>query len=236
MDKDDLKASMANLCLKAVTIGKGVEAKKPLPIKISDPTNLDRVVRFRASDETLDRYGDVVLSSGWELGEFVSNPVITAFHDISARWPIGKGVAAGVMDLALYLDIEFDPPEIDAEADKVLAKIRHGTINAGSVGFIALGMEVAGKSRRQDLFEQFPDAKRIFTKCGLYEFTICPVPANPNALVEKCLAFHAASYRAAMADEQERNEKELGAVTCRAATLAAQMTAERIERGTRVSK
>lgn len=203
----------------------------PLPIKIAEPVNLDRIVRFRASDETVDRSGDVILSTSWELGEFVANPIITAFHDNFSRWPLGHAVAAGVVDRALFIDCEFDPPELDAEADKVLGKIRHGTIRAGSVGFMAAGMEVRGKSKRADLFEQFPTAQRIFTKSILYEFTVCPVPANPSALVEKMRERYAEKgENVTVADNAARKETEenedMEPVSERAASVAVEMRAE----------
>ena len=213
----------------ALMVEKAME--KPLPVKIAEPINLDRVVRFRASDETVDRTGDVILATSWELGEFVSNPIITAFHDNYTRWPLGHAVAAGVIDRALYIDCEFDPPELDAEADKVLGKIRHGTIRAGSVGFMAAGLEIRGKSKRADLFEQFPTAQRIFTKSILYEFTVCPVPANPSALVEKMRERYAAKDgNVTVADNAARKEteenEELEPVSERAASVAVEMRAE----------
>lgn len=152
----------------------------PLPIQISEPVNPERIIRFRASDDSLDRHNEVILPEGWDLANFVKNPVMMLFHDYNSL-PVGKITAAGVVDNALYLDGEFDPPEIDELAEMVFQKIQHGTINAGSVGFIPKEVVVPGVKTR-DLFERYPKAERIYSKCELLEWTVCPVPANPNAL------------------------------------------------------
>ncbi len=39
---------------------------------------------FIASDETPDRYGDVILVSGWQLENFRKNPVFLLGHDYGA--------------------------------------------------------------------------------------------------------------------------------------------------------
>ncbi len=39
-----------------------------------DATEDDRTIRFVASDETVDRYGDVVSVEGWQLANYKKNP------------------------------------------------------------------------------------------------------------------------------------------------------------------
>jgi len=159
---------------------KDYSADDPLPIKISEPTNPERVIRFKASDDTLDRQQEVILPDGWVFDDFVKNPVMMQFHDYST-WPIGKVVGVGVVDNALYVDGEFDPPEIDESADMIFQKIKHGSVRAGSVGFIPQEVVVPDSATRS-LFDRYPKAKRIYAKQELLEWTICPIPANPNAL------------------------------------------------------
>ena len=149
---------------------------------ICKPTNPERVKRFRASDETIDRDGEVVLLSAWDMTEFVKNPVIMQFHDYRS-WPIGKGTACGCMPDCMCVDCEFDPPEVDESADLVFRKIQHGTVRTGSVGFEPIEYVTPSReSKAAELFERFPSARRIFTRVKLIEFTICPIPANPNAV------------------------------------------------------
>ncbi len=156
----------------------------PLPVKIMDPTFPERVRRFVASDDTLDRYREVVLASGAVLDNYVANPVIAAFHDYSI-FPIGHAVGLGVRDNQLVIDAEFDPPEVDELAEKVLRKIDLRSVNTGSIGFLPLESvspgSVEGKEQAE-LFVQYAGAHRIYTKWELLEFSIVPIPANPNAL------------------------------------------------------
>ncbi len=158
-----------------------VDGETALPIQITTPINPGRVIRFVASDDTLDRYDEVILAEGWVLDNYTRNPVVMQFH-CQQLWPIGKAVAIGVVGNELMIDCEFDPADIDTEADKVFKKIKHGTISAGSVGFLPWSYEDFGGADNAELFAKYPGAKRIYTSCELLEWTICPVPANPAAL------------------------------------------------------
>jgi len=179
-DKNKVKSVFSQFEAKAYS------ADDPLPIKVADIINPDRVIRFRASDDTIDRSGEVIMVSGWDLSDWLKNPVVMQFHDYNS-WPIGRGVGAGMMEDGLYIDAEFDPPEVDESADLVFRKIKHGTIKAGSVGFIPQDMVVKGSEKSKlpefkQLFDKYVNASRIFLKQSLLEWTICPVPCNPNAL------------------------------------------------------
>jgi hypothetical protein len=163
---------------------KNFEATKtdePLPIIIRNAVNTERVIRFVASDESIDHDGEVIKQDGWDLGQWIANPVCQGFHDRQS-WPLGSGIAVGVVNNKLMLDIEFDPPEIDERADLVFKKIMHGTVKAGSVGFVPLAWKTAGDPGTEYLFAQHPGATRIFTRQKLMEWTVCPIGANPNAL------------------------------------------------------
>ena len=162
-----------------------IEAKKydpsnPLPLVIMPPNDAARVRRFVASDDTVDRYSEVVIPDGIEARDYSLNPVVMAFHNYE-RWPLGHAIALGVVSGKFMIDVEFDPPDVNPEAEKVLRKIDLRTVNAGSIGFMpvewtdksAMGKETSAK---------YPTARRIYTKTQLLEFTICPIPANPNAL------------------------------------------------------
>lgn len=164
------------------SFGFGVQKGKdlpPLPTIIREPHDPTRVRRFRASDDTVDRYDEVILADGWDFADYIRNPVVMLYHKYDDL-PVGKATAIGVRDGALYIDVEFDPEHIDARADTVLRKIDHGTISAGSVGFIPIKCVMPNEDK--ELFEKYPGARRIYTKCSLLEWTITPVPANPNAL------------------------------------------------------
>ena len=164
---------------------KGFDESDPLEHQFEKIIDPSRVRRFTASDDSVDRYGEVVLATGVDWGNYSKNPVVQQFHDYG-MWPIGKSVAGEVRDGAILLDIEFAPASIDEEADKVLGKIDHRTVKTGSIGFLSkASIHPDGKNSQEekDLFTKYPGVSRIFTSWELLEFSIVPVPANPNALL-----------------------------------------------------
>ena len=62
---------------------------------------------FIASDETPDRYGDIVSVNGWELDNYKKNSVILFNHN-SMSLPIAKATDMDVIDNQLVIDVEFD--------------------------------------------------------------------------------------------------------------------------------
>jgi len=163
------------------------EVDTPLEHQFRQAKDPSRVRRFRATDDTVDRYGEVVLARGVDFSNFAKAPRLMQFHEYN-MWPIGKIVAAGVVGEEMLMDAEFDPAHIDEQADMILAKIDHETVNTGSIGFIPAEGGIAfpsGKNsdEEKDLFERYPGVRRIYTKWELLEFSIVPIPANPNAVL-----------------------------------------------------
>lgn len=177
---------------------KEFDPNSPLPISFRNPVNPERVIRFRASDETTDRCNEVILASGWDLSDYSKNPVVMQFHDYDS-WPLGFAVGAGIIDNALFIDSEFDPPDVDESADMVFKKIKHGTVRSGSVGFVPKDYVDQGSQKAldyKDLFEQHGNPARIYLQQTLLEWTICPVPANPNALAASLKSIYAKRFGA----------------------------------------
>ena len=86
---------------------------------------------FVASSDNVDRMGDILNHSGWELDNFERNPVILFNHD-SRSLPIGKG-SVDIIDGQLMIDVEFD--EKDDFARQIKSKVDGGFLNAVSVVF-----------------------------------------------------------------------------------------------------
>lgn len=135
---------------------------------------------FVASDATRDTYGTVLMPDGWDLERFNKNPVIFYQHDQFSYDPdaiIGKG-RAYVEDGKLMVDIEFEPEGQNKKADKVWKKLQFGTLNAVSVGFLALAGEWGkgdeGPGQRNETY--------YYTSMELLEVSVVAIPANPNAL------------------------------------------------------
>ena len=124
-------------------------------------------VRLLASTEAVDRDGEVIMQSGWDLTHFLKNPVILWAHDYTSL-PIGKALRVEKTSKGLEIDIKFASEKANPKAQQVKTLIDEGIQNAGSVGFIPT------KRNEQD--------ESIIEEAQLLEFSLVPVPANPEAL------------------------------------------------------
>jgi HK97 family phage prohead protease len=139
----------------------------------------DKSIGWTLSDDTMDRDFERFDSNGWNLKEFKKNPVLQWSHD-STIPAIGKVVNPRIKDNKLVGKIEFDID--DAFAQKIERKVRAGYISAGSVGFYPIKVEIPDDDKDN---EKKPSLRLIYRKQELREFSICNVPANPNALAEQ---------------------------------------------------
>jgi HK97 family phage prohead protease len=134
-----------------------------------------RTLTFTISTESVDRMGDTIAADGWKLNAFKTNPVILWAHDSSAL-PVAKAQSVWVERGKLMAKAEFTPPGLQPFADTVFEMYRQGFLNATSVGFLPLKFELSDDPKRRagiNLLEQ-----------ELLEFSCCPIPANPEALVQ----------------------------------------------------
>ena len=134
-----------------------------------------RVIRFCFSDGAVDRMGDTIDPNGWDLTDFSRNPVALWAHDSSAP-PIGRAANVGPEGQRLMGDIEFAPPEAYPFAETIFQLTRGGFLNAVSVGFLPIEFEWSKDDDREWGID--------FLKQSLLEISVCPIPANPNALGE----------------------------------------------------
>ncbi len=136
----------------------------------------ERTLRFCFSDGSVDRMNDTIAAAGWDLADFSANPVALWAHDSSAP-PIGSARNVGVEGDRLLGDIEFAPPETYAFADTIYRLVLGKFLRAVSVGFLPT---------RYAFVENDPERGFgiDFLEQALLEISVCPVPANPNALQE----------------------------------------------------
>ena len=133
--------------------------------------NEDRPLTVVASDETVDRMGDVVRANGWDLAAYKRNPVFLWAHDYS-RTPIGRSQWNGVDGTRLLATVEFAPTEFAKEVEVLY---RQRFLRAVSVGFRAKAFTF--RKGPQGAIEGVE-----YTKQELLEISAVPVPANPQAL------------------------------------------------------
>jgi HK97 family phage prohead protease len=119
--------------------------------------------------------GDRIAVSGWEFGLYRRNPVVLWAHDASQP-PIGRMTKLFTTASQFIGDVRFASADAYPFADTVYRLVVDGFIAAGSVGFIPV----------EWTFTSDPDRPMgiDFKRQELLEFSICPIPANANALVE----------------------------------------------------
>lgn len=131
----------------------------------------DDPFEYVLSDETVDRYGDVIVASGWKLANFKKNPIALFGHDSDK--PVGTWANVRVEAGRLIARLELAAAGTSARIDELRSLIAQRIIRAVSVGFQVL--------KRESL----PDSKNggyRYTACDLLECSLVSVPANPNAL------------------------------------------------------
>jgi phage head maturation protease len=169
---------------KNVTISK--EEVKALAKKIGyvyQDGDEQRVFQLTFTDETIDRYGDIVKANGGDFKNYLSNPVVLPFHD-SHAFPIGQTLKLSVdkttnkvSGLILIVQESVDPTGTSEVFFKML---RTGLLKAGSIGFLPKKWTFPDEKMKKDL--GMSDYGVVFDEWELLEFSICSVPANPNAL------------------------------------------------------
>jgi HK97 family phage prohead protease len=128
-----------------------------------------RALQFVISTRGPDRDGDNINQRGWLLDNFKANPVVLWAHDYKAL-PVGKATEIGVRGDQLMATVQFVPAEIYPLAETVFQMLKAGFLRATSVGFRPLKWHT-----RADGID--------FDQQELLEFSIVPVPANPEALI-----------------------------------------------------
>lgn len=153
----------------------GVLLRKAFPaqVKAVDPAEAEgqeRVVEIVMGTSAEDRSHDVIETAGYELGNYLKNPVVLWAHDYFMP-PIGKALSVSIEAERLVARDLFAPADVHPFGDTVYRLLKGGFLNAASVGI--------------DPIEWFFDEKNggiRFKRQELLEHSIVPVPCNPEAL------------------------------------------------------
>ena len=142
-----------------------------------------RVLQYRLTDETVDRYGDIVVAKGGDFTNYMKNPVVMTFHDYN-QFPVGNSLRVwhdkekkAVCSWILFFDDRVDRTGM---ADTAYKFASSGAMKAGSIGFMPTETRKPSDVERAQLGMGAYGV--IFDKWELMEFSVCPVPANPSAL------------------------------------------------------
>src|SRR4051812_46377636 len=128
---------------------------------------------FRSSDQTLDRYQEIISVAGWRLENYRKNPVVQNAHSYrNLADTIGKSLITEVRGDHLFQRVQFAVDE-NPVARLAYGLYKGGFLNAVSVGFIPLRWENGS---------QEAGYRRKYLEQELLEVSAVSIPANPNAL------------------------------------------------------
>ena len=169
-------------------------AGAPLPVGLGERSGVragegqgeggTAVLDFISSDETLDRYHEIISASGWKLANYQRNPVFQNAHQYGdITFTLGKAliteIRSSIPSSSSQLPSSYLFQRIQFATDaNPIARIAYSLykgkfLNAVSVGFVPLrwepGSEEAGYRRK-------------FVEQELLEVSAVAIPANPSAL------------------------------------------------------
>ncbi|MBE7481151.1 MAG: HK97 family phage prohead protease [Polyangiaceae bacterium] len=142
----------------------------------------DRSVRVVASTAAIDSYDEIV-DQDWNLDRYRKNPVVLYAHNAVGllgplkaedTLPIGHASDVAVVGGQLEATIRFASAAANPMAEKVYQGVREKTIRGVSVGFRPRGRVAETRDGREIVRLRSPE---------LFEISICPIGANPEAVI-----------------------------------------------------
>lgn len=134
----------------------------------------DDIFEFLLSDETVDEYDDIVSYDGWDLSEFLDNPICLFGHDpnfIIGSW---GDVHVDRKRRALVGRFIPAPTGTSQRIDEKVKLVRAGILIACSVGFIPTEQRPRAGSKGTHYIKQ-----------RLKECSLVSIPANSAALLQQ---------------------------------------------------
>ena len=131
-----------------------------------------RLITFTISTGSVDRDNDTIDPKGWRIQDYLKNPVVLFAHDYKSL-PVARAKEVRLSEGGLSAVAEFATADLNPMAETVYRMIKGGFLNATSVGMRPVRHAYDETRGGYDFLEQ-----------DLLEFSIVPVPANQDALVE----------------------------------------------------
>jgi len=148
-------------------VGKAIrKGMVPLDVKAVG----DSTIQFIISNGSLDRENDTINVNGWNLENYLKNPVILWAHEHHSP-PVGKGPNIRVENDNLISVAEFVGQDIMPFAHMIYQLYVGGFMNAVSVGFMP----------DERVWSEEQGGIKFLTQ-EMLEYSTVPVPANPEAL------------------------------------------------------
>jgi HK97 family phage prohead protease len=179
MNSEELKPRLITLAdgREGLRGGLQVNVCQPADAASTPTAGSDPVLDFIASDETVDRYGEIISASGWQLDNYRRNPVFQNAHQYGdILFTLGRAVTTELRSQggrpSLCQRIQF-ATQANPMARIAYELYRGGFLNAVSVGFIP---------RRWENGATDSGYARKYLEQELIEVSAVGIPANPNAL------------------------------------------------------
>ena len=136
-----------------------------------------RTVIATISTSAIDRDNEVVLPKGLVKQQFNGNPVVLYCHDTSTL-PIGKCLWIKSTNDSVIAKYQLGKTDV---CNDILSLMQDGILRAHSVGFQSL--ESSPPSQEEiKANPSWADVRMVHRKWNLLEFSLCPIPCNPEAL------------------------------------------------------
>lgn len=178
----------------------------------------DGGLEFVLSDESVDRYGDIIEAKGWVLGNFKKNPIALFGH--SSGFPVGTWSNIRVEGTRLVAKLNLAARGTSARIDELISLVEQGILRAVSVGFIPIKSEPINPDR--------PYGPQKYTRQELLETSLVSVPANPAALaLAKSLNISDETMSMAFGEQAEMRRRDVSATGKQAETTTTERTASR---------
>jgi len=133
------------------------------------------------STETKDRDGDIIEAKGWELDPYRTNPVVLFAHDYRSP-PVAKTLNIEVKRKKLVAEMQFAPTPFGQELWQLYAG---GFMRAASVGFVPKKwVDIEPEEDGSDVQSPLQRGGRRYKQQELLEYSLVPVPSNPDALAQ----------------------------------------------------
>lgn len=132
-------------------------------------------VPFIISTASIDRDNDTISVDGWKLTNYKKNPVVLWVHD-GRQPPVAKSISVKIEEKKLKSTALFATQDLYAFGYMIGQMYSKGFLRAVSVGFDPIKYAWVEDSDRPWGID--------FEEQELLEYSCCPVPANPEALVD----------------------------------------------------
>lgn len=131
-----------------------------------------RVLEGWATTPTIDRTGDIVVSSGVKAAQNIPLLLNHSHAQPVGRAFLGRATAKGLPFRATIPKVD-EPGILKDRTDEAWHSVKHGLITAVSIGFRTV----------EGAVERLASGGRKYLQCEVFELSLVPIPANSEAVI-----------------------------------------------------